>query len=242
MINVKKLKKLLSYSGFFYNKKKLDKYHYKGNFLSTHSITFNLINKNSKILDIGCYDASLAKKIIKKKNCYVDGVDFKRVINKKILNNFFEFNLNNGLPKQINYNKYNYILMLDVIEHLDNPEKFISNLRKLIKKNKKTKIILSTPNIAFFIIRLSLLFGNFNYSEKGILDYTHKRLFTFNSFTNLLINNNFKIEKKIGIPAPFPLVLGKNFISLFMLNFNNFLIKINKKLFSFQMLFIVSFK
>jgi len=129
--------------------------------------------------------------------------------------------------------------MLDVIEHLDNPEYFIKQLKNVVKKNKKVKILVSTPNIAFIIMRISLFFGNFNYADKGILDFTHKRLFTFKSFLNLFLENNFKIVKKIGIPAPFPAVLGYTKISFFFLNLNALLIKLQKKLFSFQMLFII---
>lgn len=234
------LKKLFIYSGFFYTKKRIPKYHFKGNFYSTHSNTLKIIKKHSKVLDIGCYDATLAKKI-KKKNCLVDGIDNIKIKNTQ-LNNFFKHNLDNGLPKKINYNQYDYIIMLDVIEHLNNPEFFLKNLKKLIKKNFKVKILISTPNIAFFIIRLSLLFGNFNYTDKGILDFTHKRLFTFSSFSRLITDNSFTIKEKIGIPAPFPVVLGDNLLSKFLIILNRILIKLNKKLFSFQMLFILESK
>jgi hypothetical protein len=34
------------------------------------------------------------------------------------------------------------------------------------------------PNVANIAIRLMLLFGQFNYTERGILDKTHLRFFT----------------------------------------------------------------
>ena len=128
--------------------------------------------------------------------------------------------------------------MLDVIEHLNSPEFFLKNLKKKLKYNKKVKIIFSTPNIAFFPMRISLLFGYFNYASKGILDFTHKRLFTFDSFRNLLKTYKFKTVGLFGVPAPFPLVIGRNFFSIFLLKANNIFIKFSKSLFSFQMLFI----
>ena len=157
-----------------------------------------------------------------------------------MLNKFFEHNLNEGpLELGIDYSNYDYIIMLDVIEHLDNPENFIKKLKLLIEKNNNVKLIFSTPNIAFFIIRISLLFGNFNYASKGILDFTHKRLFTFRSFSTLFERENFKILKSKGIPAPFPVVLGETKISYFMLKLNLILIKLSKKLFSFQIFFVI---
>jgi len=133
-------------------------------------------------------------------------------------------------------------LILDVIEHLNNPEFFVTELYNKIKLNKIVKIIFSTPNIAFLPMRVSLFFGNFNYAPEGILDFTHKRLFTFSSFKNLLLNSNFKILDNFGVPAPFPAVLGKRFLGVFLLKLNYFLIKFSKKLFSFQMVFIIKAK
>ena len=59
--------------------------------------------------------------------------------------------------------------------------------------------------IGFLIIRLMLLFGSFNYGEKGILDKTlHEIIYIF-PIQNLLIQNGFNIEASSGFPAPIPL-------------------------------------
>ena len=93
---------------------------------------------------------------------------------------------------------------------------------------------MSTGNIAFIIIRLMLLFGSFNYGKRGILDKTHTRLFTFNSFINLIEQSGFTIKKVKGIPAPFPLITGNNFFGKFLLKINLMLIYLSKKIFSYQ--------
>ena len=79
-----------------------------------------------------------------------------------------------------------------------------------------------------------LLFGSFNYGKRGILDRTHKRLFTFKSLKNLLNQHGFSKCKFSGIPAPFPLAIGDNFLSKFLIKINQFLIKISKTIFSYQ--------
>ena len=84
-----------------------------------------------------------------------------------------------------------------------------------------------------------LLFGSFNYGKRGILDKTHTRLFTFSSFKKLIENSNFEIEKSIGIPAPFPLAIGENFMGNLLLKINNFLIFLWKSFFSYQILNII---
>lgn len=229
---IKDILKLFQYSGFKSSSFKFPIYHFKPYFLSTHSITRDYIKDKSNVLDIGCNNGEFINYLKKKKKCSVLGID--RVKKKNIICCDLEKNLPN-----INYKNFDYIIILDVIEHLNSPEFFLNNLKKKIKFNKKVKIIFTTPNIAFFPIRISLLFGNFNYASKGILDFTHKRLFTFDSFNKLLTDYKFKTLERIGVPAPFPLVLGNNFFSFFLIRFNNLLIKFSKKLFSFQ-IFVVA--
>ncbi|MCK5843954.1 MAG: hypothetical protein KAG97_04545, partial [Victivallales bacterium] len=56
--------------------------------------------------------------------------------------------------------------------------------------------------VAFFIVRIVLFLGGFNYGPKGILDMTHKRLFTIHTFRRLLENAGFKVVETIGFGPP----------------------------------------
>ena len=107
---------------------------------------------------------------------------------------------------------FDYILILDVVEHLSNPEKFISELKNKLNKSNNVKVFISTPNIGFYYNKIYVAIWFFNYGKEGILDKTHKRLFTFSTLKSLLVQNDFKITKSYGIPAPFPLAVGENFL------------------------------
>jgi hypothetical protein len=128
---------------------------------------------------------------------------------------------------------YEYLLMLDVIEHLKDPELFLDRMRGKFDWSTKT-LVLTTPNIAFVVQRLMLLFGQFNYGRAGILDRTHTRLFTFRSLKHLLTDAGFRIRDVRGVPAPFPKVLGNGFLGRGALRANVALIRISKTLFSYQ--------
>jgi len=91
-------------------------------------------------------------------------------------------------------------IALDVIEHLNAPEKFLSQTYLLLQP--KSKLYISTANICYLPMRLSLLLGQFNYGKRGILDLTHKRLFSVSSFRRLLKQYGFHIEKVVGFPPP----------------------------------------
>lgn len=200
--------------------------------MSTHTKTLEIIKENSLILDLGCNDGELGP-YLKRKNCNITGVDKKKELEKNRLDEYVSFDLDKGLPS-INYKNFDYILILDVIEHLLRPEKFMSELKNKISSNTKVKILISTPNIAFIVIRLMLLIGFFNYGNRGILDKTHTRLFTFSSFKHLVEQNGFFITKSYGIPAPFPLAVGNNIVGKTLIYINSLLIKISKGLFAYQ--------
>ena len=132
---------------------------------------------------------------------------------------------------------YDYLLLLDVIEHLKNPEKFLDRLRAQFDYSPRT-LILTTPNIAFGIQRLMLLFGQFNYGKAGILDRTHTRLFTFRSLRQLLADAGFRIKEIRGVPAPFPKVFGKGSSARTAMALNQLLIRISRTMFSYQIFVI----
>ena len=226
--------------GIFYDRKynfkseNYDNYKLKEKFDSPHKKAIDRIKEGSYVLDIGCHSTKLAKILNDTKNCKITAIDkSEKLENSSFIEKYFSFDLDNGLP-DLDYNKFDYILLLDVIEHLKNPEEFMTKLKQKTEKNPNLKIITSTGNVGFLIIRLMLLFGSFNYGHRGILDKTHTRLFTFSSFKNLMVQTGFNIKRISGVPAPIPLVIGNNVLSKFLLNINKFFILISKEIFAYQ--------
>ena len=211
------------------------KYSLKIGFASSHQYAINNISSGSKVLDIGCGD-SLVGQELRKKKCYLESIDAEDPTDKRKINKFTKMNLNSpDLP--IDIEKFDYILLLDVLEHLEDPETFIYHLRNRAK-GKTPKFIVSVPNIGFFIMRLQLLTGRFSYGIRGILDLGHRRLFTFKTIYRLLEQAGYKILLRKGLPAPFPLAIGLNPISKFMIKLNELLIRILPKLFSYQIILV----
>ena len=226
--------KLQKFSIFYDKKYELqtsELYYDKSNFYSTHSVTCELIKNNSNVVDLGSSEGKYLNKL-KEKGCFIKTVNVKKNKNFLRFDKHENIDLNKYLPKDLN--KYEYILILDVIEHLYNPENFIERLSKEI--TDKQTVIVSTGNIAFIFVRIMLLLGFFNYGKRGILDITHTRLFNFSTFKSLFLSYNFTISKSVGIPVPIPFIFGENFFSKILLHLNKLLIKILPGLFSYQIL------
>src|SRR3712207_6444964 len=113
------------------------------------------------------------------------------------------------------------------------PETFMDERRRNSGAHRP-EVIITAANVAFFITRAMLALGQFNYSRKGILGIGHRRLFTFRSLRALLEQAGFEVIESRGVPAPFPLALGRNFWSRALLKINQALLKLSKSLFAYQ--------
>lgn len=88
--------------------------------------------------------------------------------------------------------KFDYIIMGDVLEHLFNTDAVLHKVHSWL--NQHGKLVVSVPNISHISILLSLLSGQWEYMDSGILDRTHVRFFTVNSIKHCLQKNGFHVD------------------------------------------------
>lgn len=213
-----------------------DHYELKVGFDSPHTATLDMVPLGAKVLDLGCAGGYVSALLESQRGCQATGVDKFPLGENVKLSRFIEYDLNAGIPADVKIAEYDYVLLLDVIEHLNVPEVFFDRLRDAMNLCTKTQLIISTPNVGFLIIRLMLLLGQFNYGKRGILDMTHTRLFTFSSLRRLLEQRGFRISSSRGIPAPFPVAFGKNPISRVLVATNRLCLSLFPTWFSYQIL------
>lgn len=209
----------------------------KLNFPSSHKFAIDRVQQGTSVLDIGCGPGYMAETLSAKE---IDLVSLDRHIHPKTSE--FSRKTIEANADEFDFTTLNEtvdtILLLDIIEHLREPETFLNHMRDAFAESNP-RIIITTANIGFFIVRFSLLFGQFNYSKRGILDLDHTRLFTFGSLKRVLRNSGYEIIEVQGIPAPYPLAFGENIFSRILVLINQFLIWMFKGMFSYQMAFVV---
>ena len=88
--------------------------------------------------------------------------------------------------------RFDYIVMGDVIEHLLDPWKAVANMRELLVPGGA--LIASIPNVAHIRNIFNLLRGFWSYQEQGLLDRTHFRFFTRYEITKMFEEAGFFIE------------------------------------------------
>jgi 2-polyprenyl-3-methyl-5-hydroxy-6-metoxy-1,4-benzoquinol methylase len=172
-----------------------------------HIIKYLRRQKPGKILDLGCGMGWFMSVLSKKWNKV--GVDCSKFALKNA-SNFCYTILSDVLSYTKKCNeKYDYILMSHVIEHLDNPVLVIKNLKKLLKKNGQ--LILETPDFDSPAARL------FNNRFRLLIDPTHISLFTLDSLSRLLRDSGYKINDIIFPYFKTPYFNKKNLLR--MLNY-----------------------
>jgi SAM-dependent methyltransferase len=89
----------------------------------------------------------------------------------------------------------------DIIEHLRDPQSFLARVRPVLATDGR--LVLSTPNVANWAMRIGLLFGRFRYTEWGILDRTHAHLFTRKTLEECLAAAGYRITVfDFTVPVP----------------------------------------
>lgn len=98
------------------------------------------------------------------------------------------------------------IIMADVLEHLRDPKQALRLVRGALRDDGL--LYLSVPNIANITIRIGLLFGIFQYRERGILDATHLRFYTSRTIREEVTNAGFDIVIERGSSIPIRLIVA----------------------------------
>lgn len=90
----------------------------------------------------------------------------------------------NDLQRLAMENRFHYVLLADVLEHMLQPAGLLAWAAARLEP--EGRLVISIPNVAHLYVRLKLLAGDFDYDERGILDRTHLHFYTRKSFEALL--------------------------------------------------------
>jgi 2-polyprenyl-3-methyl-5-hydroxy-6-metoxy-1,4-benzoquinol methylase len=174
-------------------------------------INFIPHNEQLKILDLGCGNGEAGKILVNNFGAEVIGVTISEdecENAKKIINKCFVYDLNNGLPEEIKKEKFDYIYMSHVLEHICYPESLLKEIGEVLDINGS--ILIALPNIMHYNSRFKLFYGDFEYTDTGIYDYTHFRWYTYKSAEELFIKYNYKvIIKDVSIHLPLGRITNK---------------------------------
>jgi O-antigen biosynthesis protein len=181
------------------------------------------VGKNKKILEIGCHTADLGTLLEKEQNI-VTGVDINTYaveVAKSKISQAFVFNIEkNDFVGKFLSSPFDIIICNQVLEHLHNPLSVLKNITKLLHPNGE--IIIGLPNICNAKDRFNIAFGNFIYTETGVMDNTHLTFFTHKTSKELITSAGLEI---VDYYSPWQVNPVKHFLDHFP-----FLWRLSKKM------------
>ncbi|MFW2331663.1 MAG: methionine biosynthesis protein MetW [Nitrospinota bacterium] len=146
--NVKKITELFTKLGL--TKKKTSSTYYRWE----DDVIEREIPEGASVLDLGCGEGMLLKRLIKNKNVHGQGVELDSANVRKCVENgvpVFQIDLSNGL-KGLPDNSYEYVILEETLQTLSKPE---DTLKEMLRVGKRG--IVSFPNFGFWRVRFELM-------------------------------------------------------------------------------------
>jgi len=178
---------------------------------SSHRILIDLINDHlngsgGRLLDLGASGGQLGAAL---RNRFDRTIGFEYDVDRigELKHHFDQVVITDlekvrRLPKGIRA-----IVLADVLEHLRDPSAILRCVRESLADDGT--VFISVPNIANITVRLGLLFGVFEYRDRGILDNTHLRFYTLRTIRREVENAGFRIVAMRGSSVPVRLIIGR---------------------------------
>lgn len=178
-------------------------YTFKHSRTGSHVQILRAIPPGSRVLDLGCSQGLLARPL-REKGVRTTGVDVRPREQVSLdLDGYHRHDLEE--PLELPEGRvFDFVVISDVIEHVVNRQQLLRTVRRHLKP--EGRLLISTPNVAIWFYRLSLLVGRFEYGPRGVLDESHVHLFTQSTFRREVARGGFKIRRQRVTSLPFEVI------------------------------------
>jgi len=163
-----------------------------------YAIITELIDKGSKVLDLGCGDGTLLKKLIDEKDVHGIGIEIDQnsaisAIEKGL--SIIQGNIDEGL-KEFSNKEYDWVILNQTVQSTDKPDYVIEEMLRVGKK-----VVVSFPNFAYWKVRFYLFFKGRMPKSKVLpfewFDTPNIHLLTINDFYEFCHRRNINILQSV---------------------------------------------
>ncbi|MCO4770435.1 MAG: methyltransferase domain-containing protein [Deltaproteobacteria bacterium] len=177
-------------------------YSVKSSNLSSHSQLLTMVGPPPRtVLDVGCGSGEFAG-LLEERGHRVTGIDSRPPSTPP--SEFIEGNLAEGLPLDPQ-RTFDVVVLGDVLEHMAEPERLLAAARAHVAPGGK--LLVSLPNAVHWSVRTQVARGNFEYTNRGLLDRGHLRFFTTKTATRLFESSGLRVVEHRVTPIPWERVV-----------------------------------
>lgn len=155
------------------------------------------VPSGARVLEIGTASGYIGEYLIHEKKCEVWGIepvpelcnDAKSVgYTQLFCTSVEDFLQANTIAQE----RFDVILMGDVLEHMVYPELVLKGLKKYLKPGGMA--VISLPNVGHYSARRKILAGNWDMADAGIFDRTHLKFLTRKSMQAMIAAGGWQID------------------------------------------------
>ena len=165
-----------------------------------HLIISNIVEKNCRVLDIGCADGKLLHLLIKNKNASVQGIEIEHEKVETCLKKGLSVVEGDANVEITSFpdNSFDYVILSQTLQTVEKPKWILNEILRVGKK-----AIISFPNFGHWFCRYQIvLYGKMPITKELKLpwyDTKNIHFCTLRDFYELIEEMNFITEKKFGI-------------------------------------------
>lgn len=137
----------------------------------------NALRPEHLVLDVGCGNGKVAK-YLATTGATIDGLEpdeARRQVAETRLHSVSDMALETFARRPESREKYDVVLLLDVVEHFADPHRALKCAVSLLREGGTLWALI--PNSAHYTFRWKMLRGDWSYDDSGLFDRTHLRFF-----------------------------------------------------------------
>jgi len=165
-----------------------------------HGVILDLVEENSKVLDLGCGDGALLSLLIRKKGCHGTGIEIDEQAIYKCMEKGLTVShgdIDTGLSDYSN-KRFDYVILNESLQQVLHPQRVILESLRVGKK-----VIVGIPNFCHIRARMQIFFQGRVPVTKELpdawYDTPNLRFLSLKDFRYFCRDNSIRILKQVGI-------------------------------------------
>ncbi len=151
--------------------------------------------RGKRCLDVGCATGALGAALKAAGAAHVAGVEYEPAAAARARERLDVVVEGSVLDAALPFadGEFDLVVFADVLEHLPDPDAALRRCIPLLADGGA--VVVSVPNMRFWLILLRLIVDRWEYAEHGVRDRTHLRIFTKRSLLRMLAAHGLAVER-----------------------------------------------
>jgi 2-polyprenyl-3-methyl-5-hydroxy-6-metoxy-1,4-benzoquinol methylase len=148
-----------------------------------------------RTLDVGCGGGALSAALRARGAAFTAGIELDPAAAATARGRLDELIEGSAMDGELPWapESFDALIFADVLEHLPDPDRVLARFLPFVSRDGT--VIVSVPNMRFWSVLLRLIVDRWSYTEHGVRDRTHLRIFTRRTLLQMLSSHGLRVER-----------------------------------------------